>query len=224
MENRYARNLGALTAQECQILRKKRVCVVGCGGLGGYVVEELARIGVGALTLIDGDVFDESNLNRQLLCTERSLGKSKAEAAAERVAAINSDVQSSAVQAFLTAENAMVLLRAHDLAIDALDGIPARRILAKACTQLGIPLIHGAIGGWNAQIAVILPGSGALDTLYPPDACAPSLGNPSFTPALAASIQVAEAVKLLVGRESALAGKLLLIDLMQQSYDLIGLP
>ena len=80
-ENRYERNIGTLTPEENEKLQTFRVCAVGCGGLGGYVIEELARLGIGHITAVDGDVFQDSNLNRQLFSTEEVLGKSKAETA-----------------------------------------------------------------------------------------------------------------------------------------------
>ena len=86
MEERYIRNLGALTEQECAQLRTKTVFVAGCGGLGGYLIEMLLRLGVGAIRAADGDVFEASNLNRQLLSSTRNLGRSKAEAAQDRTA------------------------------------------------------------------------------------------------------------------------------------------
>ena len=88
MEPRYERNLPALTEEACQILRKKRVLVVGCGGLGGHLIDMLARIGIGAMRVVDGDVFEPSNLNRQLLSEVPLLGISKARAAADRVARV----------------------------------------------------------------------------------------------------------------------------------------
>lgn len=90
MEARYLRNFDALTEEEFRALRAGRVLVVGCGGLGGHLIELLARLGVGSLTVVDGDVFEETNLNRQLLSTEALLGCSKAQAAADRVRAVNS--------------------------------------------------------------------------------------------------------------------------------------
>ena len=78
MDARFPRNIPALTEAECQLLQSKNVLVVGCGGLGGYILEYLARIGIGAIRCADGDRFDRSNLNRQLLCTEETLGKPKA--------------------------------------------------------------------------------------------------------------------------------------------------
>ena len=84
---RYDRNKTALSDWECELLAEKRIAIIGCGGLGGLVIEALARIGVGHLRVIDGDVFEQSNLNRQLLCTEEALGREKAAVAAERIRA-----------------------------------------------------------------------------------------------------------------------------------------
>jgi molybdopterin/thiamine biosynthesis adenylyltransferase len=215
MDKRNDRNMPALTPDECAALRTKRVCVVGCGGLGGYIIEILARAGVGALTVVDGDVFDATNLNRQLLSEEALLGTKKAEAAAARVRRIYSDVEVTAVPEFFTEENGRRILAGCDLVADALDSIPARRLLGRVSTDAGLTLVHGAISGWQGQVAVVPPGSGVFDRLYPPRASeAPKKGNPAFTPAVCASFQAAEGVKLLVGRPPALAGKLLLIDLI----------
>lgn len=223
MNGRYSRNMPALSAEECAVLGQKHVCVVGCGGLGGFLIEILARIGVGAMTVVDGDVFDVTNLNRQLLCEETLLGTKKAEAAAARVSKINSDVKIKAVTEFLTMENGSQLLEDCDLVIDALDNIDSRRILADVCAKKDLFLVHGAIGGWFAQITVVAPGSGVLDKLYPPKAQVPNKGNPSFTPAVCASIQATEAVKLLCGKPSTLLDKLLLIDLRTLEFTKINL-
>ncbi len=219
MEDRFSRNLGALTELEIELLHNKRVCVVGCGGLGGYAIELLARIGIGGLTVVDGDHFVLSNLNRQLLSSEHNLGQSKALAACDRVRNINSAVQIDAISSFLTEECAVQILKDHDIAIDALDNISSRRILANACSELGIPLIHGAISGWCAQIAVILPNTQALDRIYSGESAVRVPSSLSFTPALAACIQVSEAVKILIGREASLENKVLIVNLLTQEYD-----
>ena len=186
--------------------------------MGGYVIELLARIGIGTLTVVDGDVFALSNLNRQLLSTEALIGESKVKAALERVHAVNSEVKLSCVPFFLTEENADGLIEGHDLVVDALDNIPSRRILAESCDRLGLPLVHGAISGWCAQVAVIMPGSGAFDRIYPADAKKRKPSSLSFTPALAASIQTAEAIKLLLNKGLPLKSRLLIADLLTQEY------
>ena len=221
MKERYSRNLGALTKDEIELLHTKRACVVGCGGLGGYVIELLARIGIGALTVVDGDSFAVSNLNRQLLSTEVLIGKSKAQVAIDRVHEINSEVQVFTVPAFLTEENADNILTGHDIVIDALDNVSSRRILAESCDRLLLPLVHGAISGWCAQIAVITPGSKALDRIYSADSKEIVPSSLSFTPALAASIQAAETVKVLLNKGTALQSQLLIIDLLTQEFGTI---
>ena len=224
MDTRYSRNAPALTPEECAALGEKAVCVVGCGGLGGYVIELLARAGVGALTVVDSDVFERSNLNRQLLCEEGLIGKSKAEAAARRVDKINSSVKVSAAPELFTRESAGRLLHGCELAIDAMDNIGGRRILAGACADAGIYLVHGAISGFFAQAAVIAPGAGTFDKIYPPQIKnAPARGNLGFVASICASVQSAEAVKLLCGRQSALLGKLLLMDIRAMEFTTIDI-
>lgn len=224
MEKRYSRSIGAITETELIRLRASTVCVAGCGGIGGYVVEELARLGVGRIVAVDPDTFDESNLNRQILCTEHNLGRSKALEARERVEQINSGTVVTPVVAALSEENTDRILAGCDLVIDALDSAEARRLLAHACGRLGLPLVHGAINGWRAQISVLPAGSDAFDYMYPADYKSESRpASLSFTPALAASLEAAEAVKLLCGREAALNGRLLLIDLQTMEFNTVKL-
>ena len=200
MEARYARNIPALSETECLALRQKTILVVGCGGLGGHVIDHLSRIGVGALRMVDGDVFEETNLNRQLLSEVPLLGTAKAEAAAERVRRVNPDVFVQAVEEFLTEENVNALLEGCDAVVDALDNIPSRKLLASACAEMGIPYIYGAIFGWVAQAAVSMPGDGLIELIYPEGTILRDKSVLSFTPALCASLQVSLCVKLLTGR------------------------
>lgn len=222
MKKRYARNMQTLTPEENARLRAFRVCVIGCGGLGGYVIEYLGRLGIGRITAVDGDTFEETNLNRQILSDETVIGQSKAKTAKERMKKVNSEVEVFAVQAFLDEKNAEEIIKGHDVVVDALDNIDARLILEKACEKQGIPFIHGAIGGWYGQVSVVLPGTKTLEKLYPRNdakGMEVTLGNPSFTPAIIAGIQASETLKLLLGKEGALAGKLLTIDLLSHDYE-----
>ena len=222
MRERYIRNLGPLTEEECLRLRASRVFLAGCGGLGGYLLEHLLRAGVGAVTVCDGDVFAPSNLNRQLLADGASLGRSKAEAARARAALVKPEVAVEALPVYLTGDNAGRLIAGHDLVLDALDSPAARRTLAGACREAGIPLVHGAIQGWYAQAAVMLPDSGMMEQLYPADT--PGQADPgslSPTAGLCAAVQAAEAIKLLCGRASSLTGQLLWMDLLEQEYQLL---
>ena len=196
MDERYIRNLGALTEAECALLRTKTVFVAGCGGLGGYLIEMLLRPGVGAIRAADGDAFEASNLNRQLLSSPSALGKPKAEAAAERAALVNPDIRFVRIPQFVTEENAAELIRGCDAVLDALDNIQARRILAKACAEDGIPLIHGAICAWSAQAAVVMPGDDLIDRIYPEGVGLRSKASLSFTPPFCAAMQVALCTRL----------------------------
>lgn len=226
---RYDRNRGVITEAEQQALRGKAVCVIGCGGLGGGVIENLTRLGVGRLTIVDGDVFEESNLNRQVLSHEENLGRGKAEEGAAQMKRINSQVDVQSLQLRVDGDNCRGVIAGHDLVVDALDNVQSRLILEDACEAEGIPLVHGAIGGWNGQAAVVLPGSRLLHQIYggadeQDGAVSPETvkqGNPSFTPAIVAGIQAAEAVKLLLGREGALENRLLMMDMLEHEYEII---
>lgn len=215
---RYQRNQQMIsTAQQLQLLQSK-VAVIGCGGLGGYIIEELARLGVGRLVVIDPDVFEEHNLNRQLLSSIKLLGSAKVDAAVERVAEINPAVAVSPRKAAIDRTNGQAMLAGVDLVIDGVDNIPTRLALAELCRQMNLPLIHGAIAGWYGQVATVCPGDDTLQKLYGQwsdgKGIEAQLGNPSFTPAVAASLQVAEACKLLLAHGRLLRNKMLSVNLL----------
>ena len=219
---RYDRNIGTITIEDQAVLACKSVCVIGCGGLGGGVIENLTRMGVGELTLVDGDVFDESNLNRQVLSNEDNLGKSKALEAAEQMSRINSEITFVAIEDLLNEENAAAIIDGSDLVVDALDNVEARFALEKACSELNIPLVHGAISGWNGQVGIVMPGSGILSEIYmDPEPTDDAPTNPSFTPAVVSAIQASETIKMLLNREEALRNKILMIDLLDHEYEII---
>ena len=223
MTERYERNIGALTQAEQELLLTKRVVVVGCGGLGCYAAEFLARMGLGHLTIIDGDVFAASNLNRQLYSLETNLGKSKALEAKERLLHIRSDLSIEAFDVFLTDENAGELLKGHDVILDALDNVETRLLAEKTADALGIPLVHGAVEGWNAQVCVVFPGDLTLSLLYSTDSETRRPSVLPFIPAFCASLQASETLKVLLNKEGILKKKLLIADLKTQSFDIIEL-
>lgn len=221
---RYSRNKNLMSDDEIILLSQKKVCVLGLGGLGGYIVEMLSRIGVGSLTLVDGDVFDETNLNRQLFSSMNNLGSSKALEAEKRVKGINPLTKVIPVYEFIDSSNAMKIIANHDVIVDALDSIDLRKYIAKVCTELNLPLVHGAIAGWYGQVATIYPNDTTLDILYPKDikrGIEKELGNPSFTPALVASIQVSEVIKLLLNRGDLLRNSFMMIDLYTNDIEVI---
>lgn len=226
MNERYARNRNTISEEDNAKLAGCKVLVAGCGGLGGYVIEELGRIGIGTITAVDGDVFEESNLNRQLLSTAQTLGKNKALTAQERMTSVNPEITVIPVQTMITADNAFELLSGQDIIVDALDNAPSRLILEKHSAKLGIPMVHGAIAGWYGQVTVVFPGDNVMEKLYPYGTIKGEeveLGNPSFTPATVASIEAAETVKVLLGRGEILRNKLLTVDLLNHEYEVFVL-
>lgn len=220
MQDRYLRNIPALSEEECKLLHTKRVLIVGCGGLGGNLISILLRIGVGNLRIVDGDVFDPSNLNRQLFSSVSALGQNKARIAAQSAFDINPDVHVDVIEEFFTEENAAMLLQDCDIVLDALDNIPSRRLLAAACEKAGLPLIYGAISGWVSQAAISLPGDRLIDTLYPEDIVIRDKSVLSFTPSLCASMQAALCIRLLVGRPVE-SGTIYYFDLLNQEFETI---
>lgn len=220
IELRYSRNIGTISEKEQDILKNCKVFVAGCGGLGGNIIFHLLRIGIGSITAIDGDVFDETNLNRQLLSSMNTLGVSKAEIAASYAKEVNPLVQFDTKHIFLTVENADALITGYDLVIDALDNIDSRRILASACDKAGIPYIYGAIRGLTSQVGIFPAGTARkrIDTIYPVDAALSDKSCLSVTPAFCASLQVTEAVKYLLHREDCLTDRLLYCDILEHEF------
>jgi len=224
---RYQRNRRTISQSGQRMLFQSQVAVIGCGGLGGYIIEELARLGVGRIIAIDPDVFEEHNLNRQLFSNPANLGKAKTEAAARRIAEINPAVTLVPIQAAFSPENGVDLLGDCNVVVDALDTIQVRLELAEVCAAMKIPLVHGAIAGWFGHVATQFPGDETVQTIYRSwkngKGIEQALGNPSFTPAVVASLEVAEVCKLLLGQGTPLRGRQLTIDLLSMEMHVISL-
>ncbi|MGI6721881.1 MAG: HesA/MoeB/ThiF family protein [Anaerovoracaceae bacterium] len=225
VKERYIRNIGTLTEEENARLQSSNVCVIGCGGLGGNIISNLARLGVGRLTIVDDGTYEPSNLNRQLFSSEKTMDRVKTEVVKERLAEINSDVEVKAVNDRLVPANAADIVRGHDIVIDGLDNLETRLVLEDACAECGIPLVHGGIESWYGQVAFVKPGSRTLHKLFGEDPAKDikmKTSNPPFTPAIVAGLEVAEAVKYLTGKKVALSGKVLFIDLLDHSYKVLN--
>jgi len=225
---RYQRNRAMLSIQQQLLLLRSDVAVFGCGGLGGYIIEELARLGVGKITVVDPDVFEEHNLNRQILCTQELLGSKKVDAAVQRVAAVNPAVRLQAFDVAFGQKNSAEILKGVTVAADALDSIPVRLELAEACKNQNIPLVHGAIAGWSGHVAVQYPEENILQHLYggkkTGHGVEKRLGNPSFTPAVIASLEVAEIVRILLKTEPLLPRRYLAVDLYHMEFTEVFFP
>ena len=214
---RYLRNHGTVGVEGQLALLRSRVAVIGLGGLGGYIVEGLARMGVGQLVLVDGDVFVDHNLNRQVLSQEAYLGRPKAEVAGERVRAVNPAVVVTTYVEYATRGNLTDILSGADVVVDALDRLPTRLVLQEVAARENVPMVHGAIAGGMGQVMTILPGDAGLRALYgdgpvPEQGAEAELGTPPASPMMVAAWQVHETVKLLTGKGELLRGRLLFLD------------
>jgi len=225
---RYLKNLDAVSREEQKSICNSRVLVCGCGGLGGILIQLLARAGVGLLRVVDGDIFAPTNLNRQLLSESLNLLHSKALTAAKKIRAINPLIEVEAVNEMIQQENVESLLAGSDLVMDALDNLPARFLLAETAAALGIPFIHGAVAGWWGQISTFPPGSGcSLGNIYGKrrsrDPAEEAVGVLGPTAAVIGSLQALEAIRLLAGRPAAYSEKLLYFDGESGRMDVIPL-
>lgn len=226
---RYARNMKTFSPQDQVALLNAQVSVVGLGGLGGAVVEILARIGIGKLNVIDGDSFEESNLNRQFLSTPAKMSKSKAEAAARRIKKINSAIEIKAHPRFLNAENGVELLRHSDVCVDCLDNVKTRFLLERLCKQIRSPLVSAAVAGAAGQLTTVFPDDQGLKLIYgekqnvPAKGAEAALGTVPYSVTFLAALECAEVVKILQTKPGLLRNKLLIADLNDAVIEIVNL-
>ena len=224
---RYSRHIlvpGMGVAAQRRLLAA-RVAVVGAGGLGSPILAYLAAAGVGHLTVIDDDVVDASNLQRQIIHRDDAVGLPKVDSAADFVRGLNPDVAVVTRRARIAPDNARDLLAGHDLVLDGADNFPTRYAVADACAELGLPVVWAAVLRFDAQVSSFVPGRAeavTLRDLYPvpprPEDV-PSCAEAGVLGALVGqvgSIMAAEAVKLICGFGEPLVGRILLIDALTQ--------
>ena len=215
--DRYARHLvlREVGGPGQQKLKAARVLVVGAGGLGSPAALYLAAAGVGALILVDPDTVDRSNLQRQILYAEADIGRPKAEAAAERLAALNPHIFVAGYNGAFDASTADELCDGVDLVLDGTDDFAVRYAVNAACVRHGKPLVSGAIGRWTGQVGVFQaqPCYRCLVPETPPEAetCV-AVGVVGALAGVIGSMMALEAIKLVVGAGEPLAGRLLIYD------------
>ena len=195
-------------------LKQSHVLIAGAGGLGSPNATNLAYAGIGKLTLIDCDIVELSNLNRQTLHWERDLRERKVVSGAGKLKEMNSKTEIIPLNIRITEENAEELLAGVDIVMDCMDNMATRFILNKGCFRKGIPFIHGGVRGLSGQITTIIPGkTPCLECLYP-RGIEGKKPFPVFgaTPALVASLQTMEAIKFLSGFGKLLTGRMLYVN------------
>lgn len=192
-------------------LKNKTAGIVGCGGLGCYVIEFLSRLNIGKLKIIDEDVFKESNLNRQLYSKYSNLGKYKVDVAKKRVAE-KSATHVITVKDRLTKYNIDKFLKDIDVAVDCTDNIESRFLLQEKCREHNIPLVHGAIDEMYGHVTTILPGDDTLHRIYHREKSMQSK-TVSFAPPLIASVEASETLKVLINSSDILSKKVFYMNL-----------
>jgi len=200
-------------------LRQAKVLLVGAGGLGSPISLYLAAAGIGTLGLVDFDVVDYSNLQRQIIHTTKDVGRKKLESAKEKIEGINPGVEVNLHEERLTSQNALEILKEYDIIIDGTDNFPTRYLVNDACVLLKKPNIYGSIFRFEGQATVFYPGKGpCYRCLYPeppPPGLVPSCaegGVLGILPGIIGTIQATEAIKLILGKGDPLTGRLLLFN------------
>ncbi len=223
---RYQRNMGAINIYEQRKLLHSRVGVIGCGGLGGFVIEELARLGIGEISAWDYDYFQEHNLNRQLMSEFRLIGHSKIEAVSRRVRRINPGIEFNGMYREFNEKEDKELLNKMQVIVDALDSVQARLELSRACRNYGIPMVHGAVNTWYGQVSTQFPGEDVIEQIYAGKEKY-RLDERSvlvFTASLVASLQAAEVLKIILNRGNLLRQKIMLVDMLSMDMEIIDIP
>src|SRR6202166_1733862 len=206
-------------------LKSAKVLLIGTGGLGAPVGLYLAAAGVGRLGLVDFDVVDFTNLQRQVTFGTSDVGKSKSEAARERLSNLNPNIQIDAFETKLTSDNALELFKDYDVIVDGTDNFPTRYLVNDASVLLGKPNVYGSIFRVEGQITVFgYPGGACYRCLYPeppPPGLVPSCaegGVLGVLPGIVGTIQAAETLKLIIGKGEPLVGRLLLFDALAMKF------
>ena len=225
--NRYQRHLSLPeVGEEGQLkLLDAKVLLLGAGGLGSPAALYLTAAGVGTIGIIDMDVVDESNLQRQILHNVDRVGDRKVDSAKKTLTALNPDVNVVTYDARLGADNIMEILDGYDVVVDGADNFPSRYLLNDASVKLGIPVVHGSIFRFEGQVTVFDPKNGPTyrDMLPepPPAEFAPSCaeaGVLGVLPGIVGSIQALEAIKLILGLGEGLSGRLVAFDALDMTF------
>lgn len=221
MPERYRRNAMTLKAREQLRLALARIALVGCGGLGGHVLEYLARAGVGSVILFDPDIIELHNANRQLLATTSNMGRFKAHAACERIADVNPLVRVDP----LTLEFSDGMFEEVDVIVDCLGGAAHRTKLQTMAAAANVPLVSAGVSGWTTVVSTTWPGETGLAEFMNgrEDSSEHIQGIPSPSVGFAAAFQATEVIRILTSGQSALRGTLLVADMSEMRFSHVSL-
>lgn len=223
--SRYLRNLRVLGLEGQYALLASSIFIGGCGGLGGRIAEMLVRAGVGTLTLVDYDHFSDNNLNRQIACTENTLGQYKCLALKAHLEALNSATHIMTHCVRITHDNVDELAQGASLLVDGFDDLLPRHVLLRAAHRLGCPFIHGSVENWSGQAAIIYPGSpqGALldsvmADILAEDAPSAQFASPPSSVSMVAALEVTAIFHVVCGKPTPLERGMLQFDLESMAF------
>jgi adenylyltransferase/sulfurtransferase len=228
---RYARHISLSEIGETgqQKLLEAKVLVIGAGGLGCPALQYLVAAGVGTIGIVDGDTVDESNLQRQILFSTADIGRKKVEVAKERLNALNPDVFVKIYPEHLTAENAIAIINQYEVLIDGTDNFATRYLVNDACIKLNRPFVYGAIHKFEGQVSVFnFDGGPTYRCLFPDPPSQSQIPNCAeagvlgVLPGVIGTLQATEAIKLILGIGKPLSGKLKMLNLLNNSEQIIS--
>ena len=230
MDERYSRQtvIAEIGLEGQAKLQKKRVLVVGAGGLGSPILLYLAAAGVGTLGIADNDQITLSNLNRQILYMTPDLGRSKALTAVRRVRALNPEIKAIPYEARVLKDNGPTLVKEYDLVVEASDNLETKALMNELCVQAGLPLVWGAVVRFEGQMGTYIPGHACRSCIFPqiPEPgtypTPAELGVLGATAGVIGSLEAIEAVKVLLGLETPLVDKILLWEGLWGTFDVVG--
>ena len=222
---RFRAQRGTYTAEEQAVMLESAVTIIGVGGLGGAASLLLTRVGVGRLILCDGDGFEESNFNRQMLSNVHRLESNKALCAREEISNISPATEVAAFPVWATEENLPELIGGSQVVVDCLDNMSTRFLVEKHARSKGVPFVHGALAGQEGLVLTVFPEDPGLTNMYGPMAPEKSnsaesvLGTPTVTPVVVAALQVCEVINILLNRPLIAQGRLVHLDLTIPAFE-----
>lgn len=236
LNSRYSRHLmlPEIGEEGQQRILSSRVLVVGAGGLGSPVMLYLAAAGVGTIGVIDADVVDLSNLQRQIIHHTKDLGTPKVESAKAKIMAVNPDVAVETYHEFLTPANALSIIQGYDFIVSCTDNLAAKALVSDTCVAAGKAFSHGGISEWTGQTFTHVPGTADYRTIFgdapSPSADSPEAGEPKAVlgvlgavAGMLGTIQAAETLKYLTGAGTLLTNRLLMFDALTMQFNLLTL-
>jgi molybdopterin-synthase adenylyltransferase len=222
--NRYQRQIVIpyLGRSGQEKLKNAHVCIIGVGGLGCTSANYLSAAGIGHITLVDFDIIELSDLNRQILYWEEDIGKKKVSVASDKLSRLNPDITITAVDSQITSSNADSIIQLADIVIDGLDNMESRLILNKACIDLKKTFIYGGVSYLSGMATTIIPGSTPCLSCISSEGLV-GKGVLAMSPAIIANIQAIEAIKTIIGLKPSLAGKLLTFNGEEMKFRLLDI-